>query len=355
MKLQFFVIAAAVLMPLAAAAQSCEPTPEMHAVRITGAPAQGSPVDGFPQVAGDNSFYQVLGNGWVFALMRAETGWSIRVFEEEPIGDSVDLTSLTPPLRGAPNPRDIYGWHFRNADNTAPNDGSVNAPQGMRAFVISPGLQGTSGMRLSDGPQEPGPDAGIGWLKIIDYGLANPVPGSQARMNYLKFDACLSWPRSENETARLLDLASLDYTPIDEELFASCGLDLKAYELNAHYLPRTLGGDIDGDGALDEVAQIRRATDDEHGVAVCRAGTWLDLIGFEDATSGDVRQSYAGQVEAWQWIVPSGDVPRHLTGYDLPETDGGILVLERIEKEAVIVFWKDGAMHMERLYHHVEP
>lgn len=94
----------------------------------------------FPFVAGERGFYQALQNGWIFALVRAENGWSLRLHDGEPVADAVDLTSLTPPLRGAPNPRDVFGWHFRNAANTGPNEGDVNALQELRAFVISPAL-----------------------------------------------------------------------------------------------------------------------------------------------------------------------------------------------------------------------
>jgi len=340
---------------VSALGQVCEPTPQNHAVRIVAQDGRGNPPAGFPEVWGDSSFYRTLENGWVFALVRAENGWSIRLYEGEPVGDAVDLTTLTPPLRGAPNPRDIFGWHFRNKDNTAPNNGEVNAPQEMRAFVISPGLQGTAGLRPSDGLQGAGPEDGIGWLRIIDFGLANPVPGRAARMNYLKFDACLSWPRTDAETSRLLDRASLDYIDAERELFGSCGLDLQAFELAARHLPRTLGGDIDGDGSLDEVAQVQRLSDGTYGIAICRAGTWLRLLGFETSPIGGVRAGYAGEVEAWQWVTPGGDVPRHIAGYELPEADADILVLERIEKEAVLVYWKDGRMQLGRLYHHVEP
>ncbi len=340
---------------ISAPGQICEPTPQNHAVRIVGQDARGDPLPGFPEVAGDRNFYQTLDNGWVFALVRAEHGWSLRVYEKEPVGNAADLTSLTPPLRGAPNPRDIFGWHFRNGDNTAPNTGDVNAPQQMRAFVISPGLRGTAGLRPSDGGQMAAPDDGIGWLRVIDFGLANPVPGQPARMNYLQFDACLSWPRTDAETADLMDRASLDYVDEEREIFGRCGLDLQVYDLHARYLPRTLGGDLDGDDALDEAAQVRRVSDDRYGIAVCRAGTWLHLLGYESSAAGEVRSGYAGQVEAWQWLTPDRDVPRHLAAFELPESDGDILVLERIEKEAVLLYWQDGTMRADRLYHHVEP
>lgn len=343
----------------AAAAQTCDATPEKHAVRILGAGPDGMlSTQSFPFVAGEQSFFQQLENGWVFALMRAENGWSIRLYESEPIGDAVDLTSMTPPLRGAPNPRDVLGWHFRNAANTGPNEGDVNAPQELRAFVISPSLAGTGGYRPpspSVAAPTPGPDDGIGWLKVLDYGLAGLEPGERARMNYLQFDACLSWPRAEEERDRLLDLASLAFTAEDKETFGACGLDLQTIELNASHTPRTLGGDLDSDGAIDAVAQVRRGVDGKRGIALCRASTWLDLIGLDGETIGDLEPSYIDRMEAWQWLASGGEKPRHLTGYDLPEADGDILVLERIEKEAMFVFWRDGALRAKRAYHHVEP
>jgi hypothetical protein len=62
----------------------------------------------------------------------------------------------------------------------------VNAPQHVRAFVISPTLAGTGGYRPSadtDEPRliEPGPDDGIGWLRVVDFGLAGLEPGRRAR------------------------------------------------------------------------------------------------------------------------------------------------------------------------------
>lgn len=337
-----WIVAFAVLLSGEALAQNCEPTPERHAVRILGTNPAGALTDReLPYVAGDRSFFRRLDNGWVFALLRAENGWSIRLYENNNTDQALDLTALTPPLGGVPNPRDIFGWHFRNADNTGPNQGDVNAPQALRAFVITPSM-------------EAGPDNGIGWLQILDFGLAGLEPGTRARMNYLEFDACLTWPRSEAERDRLLDLASLHFTPEDREIFEACGLDLAAYALDARYLPRTREGDIDGDGAGDEVAQIRQVADDKRGLALCRAGTWLHLIGFDQAL-GDMQPGYLDQVEEWQWITPDGTPPRYLTGMELPQGDGGLLVLERVEKEVVILFWRDGALRAERLYHLVEP
>lgn len=346
----------ALMWPGIAVAQDCNPTPSRHAVSIKGINDQGE-LSAYtdPEIAGERNFFQSLENGWVFAMLRTEHGWAVRIFDREPIADGTDLTAFTPPLRSTPNPRDIEGWHFRNKDNTAPNEGDINAPQHRRSFIISPGLVGTAGPRFSDGTWEPGPDDGLGLLEIVDFGLANPVPGQKARMNYLKFNACLTWPRSDEDRAYLEDRASLEFIPEEIEIFGACGLPLQTYTLDARYAPRTLGGDLDGDGALDEVAQIRRLTDDRRAIALCRAGTWIDVIGLNAQPVGDLKPGFTDQVEAWQWITPGGERPRHLVGYDLPQADGDILVLERVEKEALLIFWRDGALRTKRLYGHVEP
>ena len=348
MRILAFVLGA-FLLSLSAFAQICEPTSEKHAVKIDG------PVDAPIEVYGDKEYFQTLENGWVFALLRTELGWTARIFDRDPIGDAVDLTALSPPLRGAPNPRDIEGWHFRNANNTGPNKGDLNAPQDLRGFVISPSLAGTGGLRTSAGPVEPNPNDGIGWLKILDLGLDNSDADQRARLNYLRFEGCLSWSRTPAETDAYNDLASLTFEPEDLETYGACGLPLRSHALTASILPRQLGGDLDGDGALDQVAQIVRVRDDRRGLALCRAGTWLSLIDLEDAPVPGLRPGYVSQVEAWQWVSQNEELPRHLSGYEMPEADGDYLVLERIEKEAFVIFWKDGELQSQRMYGYVEP
>lgn len=333
--------------------QDCEATPERYAFRIT--PVGTADVLGArPSVSGERSFYQTLDNGWVFALQRVETGWQLRLFDGEPTRASVDLTQLTPPLRGAPNPRELLGWHFRNDDNTAPNEGSVNAPQETRVFVISPVISGTGGFKPSGGGLSPDPNDGLGVLEITDYGLRNPRPGEKAVMNYLEFEACLYWPRPPDETAQILDSQSLNYIPEEQETFGACGLDLTRQTLSAAYGPRTLGGDFDGDGSIDEAAQIQVRASGRRAIALCRGGTWLHVIGAE-AIPGALYGGYVDQVEAWHWVRTVGDLPRRLSGFDLPDADGDILILERIDKEAVAFFWKDGQLDSEQMYRHVEP
>ncbi|MBN1426848.1 MAG: hypothetical protein JXB07_00600 [Anaerolineae bacterium] len=66
-----------------------------------------------------------------------DIGWQITISNQPQNGcdpDSPDYAGIvTPPFRGL-NSRDIVGWHFRNEDNTGPNQGSVNAPQENRLF-----------------------------------------------------------------------------------------------------------------------------------------------------------------------------------------------------------------------------
>jgi hypothetical protein len=357
----FVTLAILPLLAGTSAAQVCDSTPALNAVRILGTDVSGALTDQtLPYVAGEQSFFQPLDNGWVFALVKAEEGWTLRLYEHARIGDAVDLTAMTPPFGGTPNPRDIFGWHFRNAANTGTNTGDVNAPQHLRAFVVSPALAGTGGYRPSTNPDEPrllepGPDDGIGWLRVVDFGLAGLETGQRARMNYLQFEACITWPKSADVQAAQANAASSVYTAVDHEVFGSCGLDLDAYELNAAYLPRKRGGDIDGDDAIDEVAQIVRRSDRRRGFALCRAGTWHQVIGFEVPLGPDIRPEYAGQVEAWQWLAPQDELPPHLGGIELPGADGDRLILERIEKEAVAIYWKDGELRGAHLYHYVEP
>lgn len=356
-----------VLVLSAAHAQNepaCEPTAEAYAFRIKGESPPGELTDqSAPEVYGSHSFYQALENGWVFSLQKAEEGWSIRLYDGEPVGDATDLTSMTPPHGGAPNPRDIYGWHFRNGANTGPNTGDVNAPQITRAFVVSPALEGTGGYRPPAGPDSlrhsaPEPDDGIGWLRILDYGLqgSSLEPGERASMNYLKFNACISWRRSDEAQSAWHDKRSFDYTPAEHELMGRCGIDLASLELDARYLPRSLGGDIDGDGAGDEVVQIKSPDSGKRGIALCRAGTWGRVIGLDAAGLGSgLPAGKIDEIEAWHWITPGQVLPPSVGEIDLPAADGDILILERIEKEAMAVFWKNGALRSKKLYHLVEP
>ncbi len=305
------------------------------------------------EVFGDQSFYLTLDNGWVFALIRISHGWAVRVYDRETL-PQVDLTQITPPFSAAvPNARDIQGWHFRNARNTGVNQGDVNAPQALRVFHFSEGLTGTGGFKPS------APDAGVdnadgrGWLQVVDYALSDLAPGQRASMKYLKFQACLTWPKTETEQAALADATSPVFTPEEIETFGACGLNLTRYELDAvATFPRVLQGDLDDDDVIDQVVRVRRKSDRQLGVAICLAGTSLDMLGFDAAE--DLSPNVQHIIRAFsRWAVTS-DAALY-RGWPWPQDVADVLVLERPEKGMAWVYWQAGTRQIRDVYQHVEP
>jgi hypothetical protein len=150
------------------------------------------------EVSEGKAFERFFGPDFMFRLQPIPYGWSIEVRVR---GRKDDISRFTPPWHFVPNPRDVEGWHFRNADNTGPNDGSVNAPQEQRDFIFSPEVGSTIG----------GPGAnrwptteemervaafGRGTLSITDLVLADPEPGKTAGIVRMKFHVNLRWPAS---------------------------------------------------------------------------------------------------------------------------------------------------------------
>jgi hypothetical protein len=311
------------------------------------------------EIAGEHDYREDLGNGWTFALVRDAFGWNVRVLDAK----GMDLTQLTPPYRFAPNAREIYGWHFRNTDNTGPNDGTVNAPQRRRLFTISPGVSGTGGFKPSaadaadagtassggaataDGEASPSPDGAVaaggdasadgrGMLTILDYGLADLEPGVQARMVYLKFAACLSWPAAPGSAA-----AGPAITAEDVERFGRCGL-AAPFALDPYLVPATQSGDFDGDGAHDLAATIARKSDGKRGVAICRASTWLHVVGIEESL-GELTPAYFDRMDYWR-VDPQTTVPVTMADGAPPVLRGDGLTIGMDGKSSVLLYW-DGA------------
>ena len=139
-------------------------------------------------------FAQTMG-GWILRLEPVEHGWVLQIATKD--RPTEDLSRLTPPWHVVPNPRDIEGWHFRNADNTAPNDGTVNAPGNLREFIFSP-LVGReidySGSATTSADVEKVRAFGRGWLFLESYRLTPARNGERAGFDSLTFWACLTWP-----------------------------------------------------------------------------------------------------------------------------------------------------------------
>lgn len=287
-----------------AAAPDCKPSETRQVAHLSG------------EVGGRHANRQDFGPGWSFALLPAAQGYNLRIFDVE----GRDLSAMTPPLRGSPNPREISGWHFRNADNSGPNRGEVNAPQELRLFVFDPDP--------AVGPEEA---KGRGWIFLRDFGLADLEPGETARMVYLDYEACLSWP-GHPEPAAVAPTVSDDL----REIFGACGLG-PDYRLVERLDPVNLGGDVDGDGSLDQAALVQRLADGQHGLAVCRAGTWLDLVGF-DAPLGELVPAYFDRMD-WWGLHPRGPVGQGADGSPPPTLSGDALLLGLEEKSSVLLYW----------------
>jgi len=100
------------------AVPACEPEPGRKAERIHGAVNRAA------------RFSQATPSGWIVRLTPVSEGWFLAVTTEG--RETEDLSRLTPPWHFVPNPREIEGWHFRNADNTGPNDGGVSSARAVR-------------------------------------------------------------------------------------------------------------------------------------------------------------------------------------------------------------------------------
>ncbi len=303
---------------------------------------------------GSNSFYLVLNNGWVLSLIRQPHGWALRLLDSEDT-QAVDLTQMTPPISGSvPNPRDLFGWHFRNKANTGPNMGDVNAPQLLRLFNFSTALIGTGGFKPSrDLQTDPDQGEGRGWLKIQELGFSDLHEGMRATLNYLKFEVCLTWPKSEQEQAAELDYQSLEFTEAELELLQSCGLNLKQFALDPlDTRPRMLSGDIDGDDALDQVVRLVRQSDGRRGLGVCRAGTWFKAMGFDDEPGYTANLKHV--ISAFSvWSLSREPVQSF--GKPWPVTKADVLVLERPEKGMAWLHWQEGSFFWTDVYQFVEP
>jgi len=152
------------------------------------------------EVWGGKSFKQTFGPGFYFYLEPVPHGWLIVIRDKR---ETEDISRLTPPFHFVPNPREIEGWHFRNIDNSGPNEPgekNVNAPGVVREFIFSPQVG-----RTIDGPEakrKPTPKEiekirkdGQGKLIILDYRLKDLEPRKQASFEWMRFKVDLSWPK----------------------------------------------------------------------------------------------------------------------------------------------------------------
>lgn len=313
-------VLAGALLTGAHAAMPCAPAEGREAVRIAG------------EVSGSHLFTEAFGPGWVFELTPAARGWVVRI----PDSGGIDLAQMTPPLHG-PNPRQLFGWHFRNAANTGPNEGDVNAPQRLRLFGFDPSLSGTGGWKAPPSGEGADDQPGRGALEILDMGLADLEPGAEARLVYLRFDACLTWPSVYGAARPAAAESPVEISPEDEEQVRACGLD-DGFALGTYLGPATLGGDFDGDGALDLAAAVTRKSDGKRAIAFCRAGTWLDVIGLEGRWGVHLVADYFDNVD-WWGLVERGPVFMGGEGTAPPTLLGDAVVMGKEDSSSVMIYW----------------
>ena len=165
---------------------ACSHPPAQQQITFTGAVKAGE------------HFQRLFGKRFIFSLEPWESGWLISVYEQ---GRMEDLARLTPPFHG-PNPRHLEGWHFRNEDNTAPNDGSVNVPQEDRRFIFSPevgrSIHGpTAYWSVSTAEVDRVGSFGRGTLHIERLALSPVRRGERARILDMEFRCTISWSNQE--------------------------------------------------------------------------------------------------------------------------------------------------------------
>ena len=157
-------------------------------------------------------------------------------------------------------------------------------------------------------------------------------------MVFVKFSACLSWP----ETAPAAVIPAATFAPEIIERFGACGL-VAPNELTAFLQPLTIEGDFDGDGAHDLAAPVARATDGKRGLAICRAGTYLDLVGFEGAM-GEVVPAYFDRIDKWA-LHARGPVGQSAEQGPPPALRGDAIAIGKDDSSSALIYWTGTGYH----------
>ena len=168
----------------------CENCPEHMFVRGKTEIFEGSVASGQP-------YRRDLWDGLRFELVPAELGWKIAI--RDTTRPQEDLASLTPPWHFVPNPTQVEGWHFRNKENTGPNQGDVNAPGRTRDFIFSPevgrSIQGPSASTTEEEVQRV-EERGRGVLEIEAMVLTPPAKNEQAGIQSMRFRVAIEEVRA---------------------------------------------------------------------------------------------------------------------------------------------------------------
>ena len=140
------------------------------------------------------------------SVSEGSNGWSIEIYGTDSTRNLVGIA--TPPYHGI-NPTVVEAWHFRNKDNTGPNEGDVNAPGDERGFyfVMDPRdydrYRSALDVLLHGGSESESDSAnavmarvpvGEGWLTLREKRLGGLEEGSDPYFEELQFAVELRFP-----------------------------------------------------------------------------------------------------------------------------------------------------------------
>jgi hypothetical protein len=164
-----------------------------------------APVRFSGEVTRDQKYTHALPGNLEFRLLPSPEGWSISM--GRPGERNEDFVGIAGPYHGM-IPSIIEAWHFRNADNTGPNKGEVNAPDETRdfSFVMNEAQYKTfsHALDLWSGATEKERNDGAkmllnaprrkGTLHIVDMELGGLENGTHPWFESMKFNVDLCYP-----------------------------------------------------------------------------------------------------------------------------------------------------------------
>ena len=117
----------------------------------------------------------------------------------------------------------------------------------------------------------------------------------------------------------------------------ACGLDSAIYEILPYLTPVELGGDFDGDGALDLAAPVSRKHDRKRGVALCRAGTLLDVVGMSGRMGKNLGAAYFDSID-W-WALHQGAAEQGASEGPPPVLIGDAITIGKFGSSSALIYW----------------
>lgn len=258
------------------------------------------------------TFQQNIGNGLVFELTPDDYGWDADIYPANRGVNDYGLAGIaTPPYHGPYNALYIDGWDFADASNTAPNDGSVNAPQMERNFQFV--TNETDAQTVSDAynafteskTNDFSPDVpfGNGTITISNLKLGNLVEGSKAWIESMNFTVNLQFPTSTTASQPTSTSATKSNTAVAQT--EGCAL-----------LPYT------GSVPLSQAPYYTAGDPDFRGGMTCKFIINPNLpiftfhfVGNNDNTLGNIQISEGTSTQIIQ-TIPIGDPGSYGISYD---------------------------------------